>query len=290
MQGKQRISARRGWLYIRFRTCSRRSLILQLSSSVYQMFCPASRLELYPHPRAHNPRTPLRRPRRPQRAPLTKLPPPNPRGHLSGRPAPRTALYPFRRPHPRQPLTQPQCSSMSQTSSPKLPSSQHPGRLPRRRHPPVPIRRRAKRREERRAIPHPSSPLLFRCAGSQSPGPQSLREKTLNSQPRPQTGPSQAVPADSAGPETPRPQDSVVDMSYASDDYLPLMTASPSSSTTPRRVTRRERDGGLVPPSLYLDTSFEQYANQSVEYLPPAYDDLPPSPMSPITTTPMTHG
>ncbi|RPD65109.1 hypothetical protein L227DRAFT_560791 [Lentinus tigrinus ALCF2SS1-6] len=151
-------------------------------------------------------------------------------------------------------------------------------------------RRRAKRREERRAIPHPSSPLLFRCAGSQSPGPQSLREKTLNSQPRPQTAPSQAVPADEAGPATPRPRDSVVDMSYASDDYLPLMTASPSSSSTPRRVTRRERDGGLVPPSLYLDTSFEQYANQSVEYLPPAYDDLPPSPMSPITTTPMTHG
>ena len=59
----------------------------------------------------------------------------------------------------------------------------------------------------------------------------------------------------------------------------------------PGRVTRRERDGGIVPPSLYLDTSFEQqYAAQSVEYLPPAYDDLPPSPMTPMTTTPMTHG
>ncbi|RDX51893.1 hypothetical protein OH76DRAFT_227114 [Lentinus brumalis] len=144
-------------------------------------------------------------------------------------------------------------------------------------------RRRTKQRQER-AIPHPSSPLLFRCAGpgAQSPGPQPLRDKPPGTRPPP----LQIV--ESRAADT-RPRESVVDMSYVSDDHLPLMNAGLSSPTTPRRVTCRERDGGRVHPSLYLDTSAEQYAGQSVEYLPPAYEDLP-SPMSPVTTTPMTHG
>ncbi|TFK95035.1 hypothetical protein K466DRAFT_657353 [Polyporus arcularius HHB13444] len=144
-------------------------------------------------------------------------------------------------------------------------------------------RRRTKQRQER-AIPHPSSPLLFRCAGAQSPGPQPLRDKPPGTRP---PAPLQIVESRAADTG---PRESVVDMSYVSDDHLPLMNAGLSSPTTPRRVTCRERDGGRVHPSLYLDTSAEQYAGQSVEYLPPAYEDLPPSPMSPVTTTPMTHG
>ncbi|KAI0699390.1 hypothetical protein C8T65DRAFT_659713 [Cerioporus squamosus] len=144
-------------------------------------------------------------------------------------------------------------------------------------------RRRTKQRQER-AILHRSSPLLFRCAGTQSPQPLRGSKAPSTRAPDPsQTEESAATPT--------RPRESVVvDMSYISDDHLPLMRAGTSSPWMPRRVTRRERDGGLVPPSLYLDTSCEQYAAQSVEYLPPAYEDLPPSPLSPITTTPMTHG
>ena len=125
-------------------------------------------------------------------------------------------------------------------------------------------RRRARRRRER-AVPHPSSPLLFRCAGAQSPQPAAPREKT------PTRGQSdressarvwtvvivhdtdchyqEACPASGQTAPTAdtsssarvtmmtmtRPRESVVDMSmsYISDDHLPLMTAGPSSPRSP---------------------------------------------------------